>query len=166
MLFILDCDIASTFAKINRIDLLGRLFPKSSFHITNSVYAELMRSKRAGFLFPDRIFSRFTLISLQDEELEIFQEISRDERIHYGEAEGLSICKNRNAVFLTNDLVVVRFCEENGINVLSLKDVLLYIAEKRVLGHREMTQIIKKIETKDNTIIKSREDILNLYESQ
>ena len=30
---ILDCDIASTFAKIDRVELLQRAFPKSSFHI-------------------------------------------------------------------------------------------------------------------------------------
>lgn len=164
MLVIVDCDIASTFAKINRIELLEKIFPGASFRITSSVYAELMRSKRAGFSFPAIIFSRFPLISLNDEELEIFKDFSQDKRIHYGEAEGLCICKNRGAVFLTNDSVVVKFCEEKGIKVLDLKDLLLIMAGKGILTRDEMKQLIEEIEKKDNTTIKAKDDILDVYE--
>ena len=61
MLVILDCDIASIFAKIDRIALLKKAFPKSDICITNSVYTELLRAKRIGFSFPDRIFDKVGL---------------------------------------------------------------------------------------------------------
>ncbi len=38
MIIILDCDSASTLAKINRIDILSKAFPGARFYITNSVY--------------------------------------------------------------------------------------------------------------------------------
>jgi len=39
---VLDCDLISSFAKINRIDLLETLFPDARLVITASVYNELV----------------------------------------------------------------------------------------------------------------------------
>ncbi len=52
-----------------------------------------------GFSFSDEIFDSITTITLNDSELIDFQKYSLVKRIHSGEAEGISICKNRNAVF-------------------------------------------------------------------
>jgi predicted nucleic acid-binding protein len=162
-MFILDCDIASTFAKIDRVGLLNKTF-SSDVHITNSVHIELMRAKDMGFSFPERIFSGISTITLNDSELSDFQKFSQDGNIHFGEAEGISICKNRDAVFLTNDTTVVKFCEVEGIKVLNLKDVLIFIAKKDLVSKNEMINILKDIEAKDNTLIKNQEDILEEYE--
>lgn len=82
MLVILDCDIASTFAKIDRIALLKKAFPKSDIRITNSVYTELLRAKRMVFSFPDIIFDNIMQIALKEEEIEYFRRFSQDKRIH------------------------------------------------------------------------------------
>jgi len=163
-MFILDCDIASTFAKIDRIDLLKGIF-SSDVYIPNSVYIELMRAKEMGFSFPDKIFSSITTITLNDSELIDFQKYSQEKKIHFGEAEGISICKNRNAVFLTNDSIVVKFCEAKGIKVLNLKDLLIFMAGNDLVSKTEMIEIVKDIEAKDNTVIKDQEDILEEYDS-
>lgn len=133
--------------------------------ITNSVYIELMRAKEMGFSFPDKIFNSITIITLNDSELIDFQKYSQERNIHYGEAEGISICKNRNAVFLTNDSIVVKFCETKGIKVLDLKDMLIFMAGNGLVTKTEMVSILKNIEDKDNTVINSREDILDEYDS-
>lgn len=164
MLVILDCDIASTFAKVDRIALLKKVFPKSDIYITNFVYTELLRAKRIGFSFPDKIFDSIMQIALRDEEIEYFRRFSQDRRIHAGEAEGLAITKMREAIFLTNDSLVVRFCEENGIKVLDLKDVLTLMGERGVVAKKEMLDILREIEIKDNTTIKGKEDILELFD--
>src|SRR3972149_5522447 len=136
MSVILDCDTASTFAKIDRIALLKKTFPGSDICITNSVYTELLRAKRIGFSFPDKIFDTVKQIALIEAEIEYFQKFSQDNRIHAGEAEGVTIAKMRDAVFLTNDSLVVRFCEENEIKVLDLKDVLNLMGEKGVVTRK------------------------------
>ncbi|MDI6811678.1 MAG: hypothetical protein QMD80_08470 [archaeon] len=166
MLIILDCDIASTFAKIDRIAFLKKAFPKSDISITNSVYTELLRVKRIGFSFPDKIFDSIMQIALRDEEIEYFRRFSQDKRIHAGEAEGLAIAKMRDTIFLTNDSQVVRFCEENGIKVLDLKDVLTLIVEKGIVTKKEILDILRDIEIKDNTTIKGKEDILELFDME
>lgn len=164
MLIILDCDIASTFGKIDRIELLKKTFPKSDIRITNSVYTELLHAKRIGFSFPDKIFDSIVQTVLNEEEIEYFRRFSQDKRIHAGEAEGLAIAKIRNAVFLTNDTLVVRFCEENGIKALDLKDVLILLGEREITSKKEMVDILTKIEINDNTTIKGKEEILELFE--
>jgi len=166
MLIILDCDIASTFAKIDRIALLKKAFPKSDISITNSVYTELLHAKMIGFSFPDKIFDSIMQITLKDEESEYFQRFSKDRRIHAGEAEGLAIAKMRAATFLTTDSLVVRFCEEKGIKVMDLKDVLTLMVERGVVSKEEILDIFRDIEIKDNTTIKGKEEILELFESR
>lgn len=166
MTVILDCDIASTFAKIDRLVLLKKIFPKSDICITSSVYTELLRAKRIGFSFPDKIFDTIKQIALMEEEIECFRRFSQDKRIHAGEAEGLAIAKVRDAVFLTNDTLVIGFCNENEIKALDLKDVLTLMGEKKVVTRKEILDILRDIEAKDNTIIKGKEEILEIFEGE
>jgi hypothetical protein len=45
MMVILDCDIASTLAKVDRLCLLKTVFQDADICITNFVYLELLRAK-------------------------------------------------------------------------------------------------------------------------
>ena len=162
-MLILDCDIASTLAKVDKIDLLSKVFSHSKIYITISVYTELIRAKRAGFSFPDKIFTNIPLITMNSDDLIFFQKFSQYNYIHFGEAEGVSICKNRGAIFLTNDSQVVKFCMKNNIKVLNLKDFLVLVAIKKIITFSEMNELIRQIEEKDNTFIKNKADILDEY---
>ena len=162
MLAILDCDILSTFAKINEIKLLEELFSK--LQIPNAVYVELMEAKTLGFEFPDNVFkSNIELTALKPDEFRDFEQFIRNRGIHHGEAEGMSIARNRNAAFLTNDRKVVRSCEESNILVLDLKDILTQIARDKLIDKEKMLQMLKDIEAKDNTILKEKDEILEEY---
>lgn len=162
-MIIIDCDVASMLAKVDRIDILSKAFPDANFCITNSVYAELMRAKRAGYSFPDRIFEQLPVITIDRDDLKAFKDISTDSTVHYGEAEGLSICREKRATFLTDDRKVIRFAEKNGIAVLDMKDLLTLLAIRQVLGYSEMISLIREIEVKDNTCIKYKDKILARY---
>ena len=48
MMVLVDCDVASTMAKIDRINLLKEAFPDADICITSSVYSELSRAKDDG----------------------------------------------------------------------------------------------------------------------
>ncbi len=162
MLAILDCDILSTFAKIDRIDLLEKLFSK--LQMPYAVYVELVNAKTLGFGFPENVFkSKIELTALKDDEFRDFERFIKNPGIHPGEAEGIAMAKNRNAVFLTNDGRVVKLCEKNNILVLDLKDVLKQIARDKLVDKGEMLQILKNIEIKDYTTIKESNEILGEY---
>ncbi len=160
---ILDCDIASCLAKINRIDLLGAAFPDCEAYITESVSIELLRASQAGFSFPDRIFESIPVISLNQDERIMLQSMPKNGSIHFGEAEGVIISKSRNGIFLTNDSRVVRHCLDNEIKVLDLRDILLILSKRRVLTREEMKDLIQDIEDMDNTIIKDKSHILDRF---
>jgi len=162
---ILDCDLLSSFAKINRINLLEKLFSDVQLVITASVYNELLKTKEYGFDFLDEIIqSDIGLINIRKEEKRVFEDFLQDYRIHWGEAEGIAIAKCRNGVFMTNDSRAVRFCEENGIKVLNLKDVLRKMAADEMVNKDEMLKLIRGIENEDRTFIVGIDDILDEYE--
>jgi predicted nucleic acid-binding protein len=162
---VMDCDLISSFAKINRIDLLETLFPDAQLAITASVYNELLKTKEYGFDFLDKIIqSNVGLINMQKEERSVFEDFLQDYRIHLGEAEGIAIAKCRDGVFMTNDSRAVRFCEEKGVKVLNLKDVLRKIAVDGIVDKGEMLKLIRGIENKDRTYIVGIDDILEGYE--
>ena len=162
---VLDCDLISSFAKINRIDLLEKLFPDAHLVITASVYNELLKTKGYGFDFLDRIIqSNVGLINIQKEERSIFEDFLQDYRIHWGEAEGIAIAKCRNSLFMTNDSRAVRFCEENGVKVLNLKDLLRKMAADGMVNRGEMLKLIRDIENEDRTFIVGVDDILDEYD--
>lgn len=161
---ILDCDIVSTIAKIDRIDLLSDLFEKSRLFIPDAVYVELLEAEKMGFEFPKRVFnSRIELATLSQQELMDFEDIVKNPKIHSGEAEGIAIARRRGGVFLTNDRVAVKFCEQEYVAVLDLKDILKLVARNRIVNETEMLQIINNIEKKDNTVITETEEILEEY---
>jgi len=161
---VLDCDLTSTFAKVNRIDLLEKLFSDDQLVITASVYNELLEVKQYGFDFPDKVMqSSIGLINIQREERGIFEDFLQDYRIHLGEAEGIAIAKCRNGVFITNDSRAVEFCKEKGVKVLNLKDILRRISVVKIINKEEMVKLIEDIADKDRTFIIGDNDILGEY---
>ncbi len=163
---VLDCDIVSTLAKIDKIDLLAEIFKDNRMVIPNAVYVELIEAERMGFDFAEKIFnSQIEITTMIGSELDDFKNIVKNKKIHHGEAEGMVIARNRNGVFLTNDRVAVKFCEQNDVAVLDLKDILKMAARKKIIGETEMIEIIRDIEVKDNTTIVERGEILKEYEA-
>ena len=65
---------------------------------------------------------------------------------------------------MTNDSRAVGFCEEKGVKVLNLKDVLRKIAVDGIVDKGEMLKLIRSIENKDRTYIVGIDDILEGYE--
>ncbi len=163
---VLDCDIVSTLAKIDKIDLLAEIFKDDRIVIPNAVYVELLEADRMGFSFTEKIFnSQIEMTTMIGSELSDFKNIVKNKKIHHGEAEGIVIARNRNGVFLTNDRVAVKFCEQNDVAVLDLKDILKIAARKKIIGETEMDEIIEDIEVRDNTVIVEREEILKECEA-
>jgi len=61
--------------------------------------------------------------------------------------------------FVTNDSRAKRFCEENGVLWLDIVDILRLCYRKRVLGKREIEDVIRDIEEKDRTGITRNEEV-------
>lgn len=161
---VLDCDIISTLAKIDKISLLEEIFRGKRIVIPNAVYVELLKARKMGFLFPEKVFnSKIEIMAMDERELNDFKNLVKNQKIHHGEAEGITIAGNRNWIFLTNDRLAVKICEQMNIAVLDLKDLLKMAARKKIIHESEMIEIIKDIEIKDNTVIVESAEILQEY---
>ncbi len=63
---------------------------------------------------------------------------------------------------MTNDSRAVRYCKDNDIKVLDLRDILLLLFKRRALTREEMKDLIRNIEDMDNIIIKDKSELLSL----
>lgn len=165
MVALFDCDILSTFAKINQITLLEKTFSKVNLYYSLSVYQEILKAQDLGFTFPGQIFrSKIKIIFPNQKESKMLRDFFVKERfLHLGELESMAIVKNRKGIFITNDKIALDFCLKHNIDVLDLKDCLKIAALKKIISKKEMEKVIKEIEIKDFTFIKNKKEILDVY---
>jgi predicted nucleic acid-binding protein len=158
---IFDTDILSLLCKIDRIDLLKKLFPESSLIITFEVYNELLRAKEAGYNFADDILKQqFKVIHL-DPDLIREYELKKEglKNLHTGELTSILLCKKMGMDFATNDSRAKRFCKDNGVEWVDIVDILRLCYLKHVLDKKEIEEIIMDIERTDRTKITRKERI-------
>ena len=75
--------------------------------------------------------------------------------------EGVSICKHREYVLVTNDITAKKVCDQYGIKIIDLSMILKSLLEVKILMSDELGALIDEIERKDRVIIKDKDDILN-----
>lgn len=161
---VFDTDILSTFGKIQKLDLLRKLIPDVPFLIPPSVYDELLRAKDHGYDFVDYVFESdiFEVTSLCNEELLILKELKEEKAsLGKGELEGLSICKYKSFILITNDTSAKNACDFYGIEFIDLSMILKSLLEENILTYNDVRTLIDEIENKDKVIIKDKEDILS-----
>ena len=164
MNLVFDTDILSTFGKIRRLDLLRALFPNTRFFIPPSVYNELFKARERGYEFVDYLIESGILevIPLNKEELEFLSRLKEERRsLGLGELEGVSICKHREYVLVTNDVTAKMVCDQYGIKAIDLSMILKSLLEVKIIMSDELRALIDEIERKDRVIIKDKDDILN-----
>jgi len=121
MNIVFDTNILSTFAKINRLDLLFKLFNKQELLIPVVVLKELQDSKQE---FTQIILNNksFKTIDSDKEKKDLI--LSLKVGLGLGEKECLAICKNKNYVFVTNDEIAIKEAKKLGIEWLNLEIIL------------------------------------------
>lgn len=159
LIFFADTDILSAFAKADAIKYLKELC--TTLNISPSIYEELMRAKRSGYSFVDEILLNAEITLLQEKEFKEFQGLVESEpQLHEGECQLLALCKSRGGILLTNDKLVKKYCNRNGIAFLDLEEILRAMNLKNILKREELKKVILDIEKKDWTTIKAKDDIL------
>jgi len=168
-MIVLDTDILSCFAKIRRFDLLEKLF-KAQFYIPPRVYEEILRAKEKGYDFVDYIIQliddrKIKIAILNEIEVDIVKELSKERRLGFGEMEAMALARNRGWILLSNDKVVEKVAGKIGINVFNLEDFLSAMIDSRIIKNRiELKDIIEEIETKDRIVIRNKSYLFNKFE--
>lgn len=157
MEFAFDADIISTFAKIEKLELLKKVFGRSNLIITPAVSSDLQRSKSA--LVRDASKSKvFQLTNLNKQEFDLAKNIHAQRKLGMGESETIALCKEINATFVTNDNKAISFAEKLNVNVVDLETILYSL--KELIDKNQLKQIINDIESKDKVVVVNKEEIL------
>lgn len=156
---IFDTDILSTFAKINRLDLIKRLF--GTIYITPMIKEELLAPLEYGYKFPLQILNDSTVIIPTEGEWSLYSNFRT--KLGKGEAEAISIARARKLSFVTNDKVAQEIAKENGVNIISIQAILKALLEKHFLSQVELFEVIKDMGFKDGLII-PEDEIKNILE--
>lgn len=148
----------SALAKADELEILEMVFPNRKFQITEYVRDELDRSKQEGFAFPDEIFEFCGITTLNEDELKVY-ESTESLTISKTDMKNLIIARSRDIPLLTNDSKLYRKAVKKGVKVYDLKQILKVIYLEGLVSKNELKEIVGKIEEKDNTYIKEKEEL-------
>ena len=160
MKVIIDTDIASAFAKTERLQLLKQLFGKSEPIITPEIYKELLVPLNYGFSFPHIIFQNLKVIYSIDSEIIEFQEsLLKNPKLGRGEMEAIALCKSRDYAYAAIDRLALDFAESDGIVIFPIDVILRLLWIKNILSKTELEEFIEQLEEKVCLKIKNTQKI-------
>lgn len=156
-----DTDILSALAKADSLHVLKIAFSDHQLLISEYVRDELEQSVKAGFDFPEKIFELCKTTTLTESELKEIKELNST-GLSKTDVRNINIAKKRNLLFVTNDSILYRRARERGVEVFDLRQILKAAYETENLSREEISEIITRIENKNNTIIKNRDKIFEI----
>jgi predicted nucleic acid-binding protein len=157
---VIDTDILSTFCKIGKLELLARLFHKSTIIVCPAVHKEITRAESGGRLhyLPPPSFSRVTLTHAEQK---MARGIWDKKRLGRGDCECIAVAQQRKCVLLTNDRRAQRAAGSLSISYMSLQLVLRELYVTGISSRIQIRELINQIETKDNVQFKDPNSLLD-----
>lgn len=157
-----DTNVLSTFAKIDRLALLVRLFEHAQIGVVPAVYEELRAGVTSGY---GALQSAITLIEqgqialLAPTAQEIFEKDALPDSFDAGERETVAVAKARGYQVLTNETQVKNWCKRAGMEYWDLPGVLRALWRMDFLTKEQARELIAQIEAKDRVIFRNQEEI-------
>ena len=157
---VIGTDILSTFCKIDKLELLARLFRKTTIIISPSVSKEIRRAIRDGKL-EYKSPPNFATVKLTPSERMLAKEFLNQKRLGIGDCECLAIARYRKCLLLTNDKQVQRMAEYYTVDYINL---FLILRELYVTGRsskQQVYELVTQIERNDKVRIRGSDTLLN-----
>ena len=153
-IIILDTDIASAFAKVQKIGILKELFSRYELAICPAIYEELVVSQEYGYSFPCQIFGHITILTPTNDEISDYHHLLNTKKtLGKGELEALCICRKRGGIFSSMDAAALEFARNCDIATLSIHAILRSFWVSGCMTHDEVKALIDVIEKIENTTI-------------
>lgn len=86
--------------------------------------------------------------------------VRRKSLLSKGEIEAIAIAKSRGLLYVTNEDAAREACREMGVNYMTLPMLLKALWAKKILGKREVREIIERMENGSRIKFQKRELIL------
>jgi len=165
-MIIADTSILSTFARIQRLDLLFAVAEAKALHLPPAVQQEIKQGLQQGLHFLQPIVdalntaAQFQPVAISDEEKRLM--LALPKALNAGEKEAITVCLNRAGnKFLTNDKRAHNFCIANNVLSFDLKSILRQLWKGGHCTKDEVTAMIDEIEKSEpGMVIKGKNEIL------
>ncbi|MFA1610050.1 hypothetical protein [Halobellus rubicundus] len=152
---VVDNNILSSLSKINRLNLLNKVFDQVS--TIPSVIEELHGGGVADSEFVGRIEEKksnnggwLKIRSLTEEELEFAEKVI-DNSLSFTDAECIAAAKTQDKILLTDDKHVGEIASQNNIKVWDLKlFIQACIVKDLIETQPQLDKLIQQLETEDN----------------
>lgn len=165
-MIVVDTNILSSFARIQRLELLFAVAETDSLYLVPAVINEIKLGlkKNLNFLQP--------IIGGLESEIKFFPlQLTPDEKnlssslpgsLNAGEKESISVCQKRmGSKLLTNDKRAHNYCKSNRIPSLDLKLILRQLWKAGHCSKDEVRFIMDEIEKNEpGMVIKGKDEIL------
>ena len=138
-----DTDFLSSFAKIDELKLVFRVFKTKEIVITESVHNELKEAPVFDLLL--------TYFSAKENKIIIKKVSAKDvpENLGTGERESITLAKDKRARLLMDDRDAGKYAEKVDVKVIDIPSFLFYCKEKKILNTSQLKTIISKLKSKD-----------------
>ena len=151
-MILVDTDILSALAKIDRLDLLFELFEVDCLQIVPRVLGEIQVNLQEGRLFAQKVLDliaqgKLEVMALTEQERGSGGGIPNP--FGAGERYSVMVAQERGALLLTNESRVGHFCREKGIGHASLPSILRSCRLNGILDFPELRQLMADLGTKD-----------------
>jgi len=143
-LIVSDTDFLSSFAKIDELKLVFRVFKTKEIVITESVYNELKEAPVFDLLL--------TYFSAKENKIIIKKVSAKDvpENLGTGERESITLAKDKKAKLLMDDRDAGEYAQSKGVNVIDIPAFLFHCKENNFLSVSEIKSIINDLKNRDH----------------
>jgi len=147
---VVDSNILSTFARVNALDELFRLFPREQLALTPAVRSEILDAIERGCDWLRGVLTlvesgRLQLVALTRDEL--LATSTLPDSLGPGEKETVAMCQARTWVLLTNDKRARNYSQEIGVEVYGLAGLLRTLWESGLRSKRFVRGLADRMES-------------------
>lgn len=165
-MIVVDTNLLSTFARIQRLDLLFAVSETDVLYLVPAVRKEIELGLKLNlnFLLPisEGLVdgTQYILLQLTPDEKHLSDTLPAS--LNAGEKESIAVCQTRSgSKLLTNDRRAHNYCRDHQIPSLDLKLVLRRLWKADHYIKEEVRLIMEEIEAKEpGMVIKGKEEIL------
>ena len=158
-----ETNILSTFAKIDQLSLLFRLFDNQRVGGVPAVYAEFQAGVNKGYADLQgvvKLIQEGRIDLVMPTVQEVFQKDALPTSFDAGELETLAVAKSRGYTILTNETQIKNWCKRERVEYWDLPGLLRALWRTNVASMELVRSLIDQIEAKDRIVFRNKEAIL------
>lgn len=138
--YVLDTNVLSRFARINRLDLLLQL-SIGRVYITPAIQRELEAGLDNGVSYlADAVqlirTGQLPVLPLSQIDRQFMRALPN--KLGDGESEAIALCRRANLIFLSHDSRAIEYCKHEGINSIRLMNLVAQLKKAGLLTDAEI----------------------------